>query len=144
MYLPPTCSGDGFFLWLLRSMLVQDYADNNGEPGALRLLFATPRRWLEDGKVIRIEHAPTAFGEVSVCVKSRLKRGEVLAEIEAPTRNRPEKMLLRIRLPEGWEIISAKSGPHVLKVDEKGTVDISTLQGKNSIRFQTRLKAGKF
>ena len=68
-------------------------------------------------------------------MKSRLKKGEVLAEIEAPARNRPEKMLLRIRLPEGWKIISAKCGAQVLTVDGKGTVDISTLHGKNTIRF---------
>ena len=135
MYLPPTCSGDGLFLWLLRSMLVQDYVDNTGKPETLRLLFATPRRWLENGRQIKIEHAPTAFGEVSVCVKSRLKKGEVLAEIEVPSRSRPEKMLLRIRLPEGWKIISAKTGSLVLTVDEKGTVDISALRGKNTIRF---------
>jgi hypothetical protein len=138
MYLPPTCSGDGLFLWLLRSMLVQDYVDNEGEPETLRLLFATPRRWLEDGKEIRIEHAPTAFGEVSVSVKSRLKKGEVLAEIEPPARNRPEKMLLRIRLPDGWEIVSAKSGSRFLNVDDKGTVDISTLHGKSTLRFKVR------
>jgi hypothetical protein len=143
MYLPPISSGNGLFLWLLRSMLVQDYADNTGEPETLRLLFATPRRWLEDGKEIKIEHAPTAFGEVSVCVKSRLKQGEVLAEIQAPARNRPEKMLLRIRLPDGWEIISAKSGPRVLTVDGKGTVDVSALQGKSTIRCQARFNAGK-
>ena len=132
MYLPPTCSGDGLFLWLLRSMLVQDYVDNKGRPETLRLLFATPRRWLEDGREIAIQRAPTAFGEVSVRVKSRLQKGDVLADIEAPARNRPEKMFLRIRLPEGWEIVSAKSGPRLLKVDDQGTVDISELQGRKS------------
>jgi hypothetical protein len=139
MYLPPISSGDGLFLWLLRSMLVQDYVDNAGEPDTLRLLFATPRRWLADGREIRVEHAPTAFGEVSIWVKSQLKKGEVLAEIEVPARTRPEKMLLRIRLPEGWKIISAKSGSRILAVDDKGTVDISALHGKNTIHF----KAGR-
>jgi hypothetical protein len=136
MYLPPTSSGDAYFLWLLRSMLVQDYVDNEGEPNTLRLLFTTPRRWMEDGNEINIERAPTAFGEVSVHVESRLKKGEVLAKIEAPVRDKPRKTLLRIRLPDGWRILSAKSGPHTLIVDEKGTADISKLEGKITIRFR--------
>lgn len=139
MYLPPTCSGNALFLWTLRSLLVQDYdLNDDGKPETVRLLFATPRRWLEDGKEIKIENALTAFGEVSVHVKSRLKKGEVVAEIQTPLHNLPEKILLRIRLPHGWKIISAKNGAQNLSVDEKGTVDISKLQGKFSVRFQVR------
>ena len=134
MYLPPTCSGNALFLWPLRSMLVQDYdLDNTGEPKILRLLFATPRRWLEDGKEIIVENAPTAFGEVSIRVKSRLSQGEVLAEIEAPRRNAPDKTLLRIRVPDGWKIVSAMSGGQSLGVDAKGTIDVSALKGRFAV-----------
>ena len=48
-------------------MLVQDWdLDDDGVPETLRLLFATPRRWLEDGKELKVERAPTAFGPVSI------------------------------------------------------------------------------
>ncbi len=138
MYLPPTCSGNALFLWQLRSMLVQDYdLDHNCEPETLRLLFATPRRWLENGKTISVENAPTSFGEVSIRVESKLKRGEVIAKLKMPERNVAKETLLRIRLPEGWKIDLAKTKSETLKVDENGTVNISKLKGENTIRFKT-------
>ncbi|HEY8688774.1 MAG TPA: hypothetical protein VIM07_06020 [Chitinophagaceae bacterium] len=136
MYMPPTCGG-ALFLCQLRSMLVQDYdLDNNGEPETLRLLFATPRRWLENGKIISVERAPTSFGEVSVRVESKLALGEVIANVSVPEKNTAKRTLLRIRLPQNWKINSAQVGLRKLKVDAAGTVDISTLAGKNSIRFK--------
>ena len=81
MYLPPTSSGSGFFLHLLRSLLVQDFdSDGDGKPDTLRLLFATPRRWLENGQTIKVENAPTAFGPLSLRVQSKLNRGEIVVE----------------------------------------------------------------
>ena len=137
MYLPPNCSANANFLWTLRYLLVQDWdTDDDGTPDTLRLLFATPRSWLEDGKTIRIEHAPTAFGEVSVLVKSRLKHGEVIAEIQPPKRNPPTQAFLRIRLPDGWKILSARTGPTALPVDEKGTVQLPTSKRESTVRFR--------
>lgn len=137
MYLPPTSSSGAFFLWMYRQMLVQDYdLNHDARPDTLRLLFATPRRWLEDGKTIQVENAPTAFGPVSLRVKSRLNRGEVIAEVSLPERNRAQRSLLRIRVPEGWRVISARAGAVHLQVDEQGTADISALRGKQTIRFQ--------
>ena len=41
---------------MLRYLLVQDYdLDDDGRAETLRLCFATPRRWLEDGKQIDVE-----------------------------------------------------------------------------------------
>ncbi len=136
MYMPPTCSGSALFLWQLRSLLVQDYdLDNNSEPETLRLLFATPRRWLENGKTITVTGAPTSFGKVSVRVESKLSSGEVNAQVILPEKNSAKNTLLRIRLPEGWKINSAQIGSRILKVDTSGTVDVSDLTGKNNIRF---------
>jgi hypothetical protein len=135
MYMPPTCAGS-LFLWQLRSMLVQDYdLDNNGEPETLRLLFATPRTWLENGKTISVENAPTAFGEVSVRVESKLSSGKVIAQTNIPLKSSPLRTLLRIRLPSGWKINSVQSGSNELQVDDNGTVDISKLTGKNTVQF---------
>ncbi len=139
MYLPPNSTAQAYFLWMLRYLAIQDWDMNDdGKPETLRLLFATPKRWLEDGKEIIIERAPTAFGEVSMKIKSRLSKGEVVAQIDLPERNHPEQTLLRIRVPDGWRVVSAKASAQELKADEKGTVDISSLKGKISVHFAVK------
>jgi hypothetical protein len=136
-FCPPNSSSNGQWLAVLRYLLVQDWdLDEDGEPETLRLLFATPRRWLEDGKTITVERAPTAFGPVSIRVRSKLSQGEVVAEVDLPHRNIPEHTLLRIRVPEGWKVASAQVGAERLDLDDKGTVDLSMLRGKQTIRFQ--------
>jgi hypothetical protein len=137
MCLPPNSSSQAYFLWMLRYMLVQDWdADDDGAPDTLRLCFATPRRWLEHGKSIKVERAPTAFGDVSLEIISRLNRGEVIAELKLPKRNPVPRTLLRIRVPDGWRVTSANVGRVALKVDEHGTVDVSSLTGQNAVHFR--------
>ena len=139
MYLPPNSTGNALFLWTLRYLLVQDWdLDDDGKPETLRLLFATPKRWLKDGKSIRIEHAPTAFGPISLRVESRLHHGEVIAKLELPTRNPAKETLLRIRVPDGWQVDSATAKGKQLNIDTQGTVNISSLKGKNTIKFHTK------
>ena len=71
MYLPPNSTSNGFFLAMLRDLLVQDdFVDEKGVPNELRLMFATPRAWLADGKAIVVKNAPTVFGAVSAVAKS--------------------------------------------------------------------------
>ncbi|EEF57053.1 hypothetical protein Cflav_PD0088, partial [Pedosphaera parvula Ellin514] len=82
--------------------------------------------------------APTAFGPVSVKLESKLSQGEVLAELELPQRQTPKQTLLRIRVPDGWEVVSGKAGKDQLRVDNNGTVDISSLKGNVSMRFQVK------
>ena len=137
MYLPPNSTAQAYFLWMLRYLLVQDWdLDDDGAPETLRLCFATPRPWLADGNVIHLERAPTAFGPVSVRLQSHLKRGEVVANLDLPTRNPAKKILLRTRVPDGWRVTSAKAGGETFAVDERGTVDISSLKGNVTVRFQ--------
>jgi hypothetical protein len=107
MGLPPNSTANAEFLLMLRYMLVQDYdTDDDGRADTLRLCFATPRRWLENGKEIVVERAPTQFGNVSIRVKSDLKNNQVIAEIDLPPQP-PKKTLLRLRLPNGRQIASA-------------------------------------
>jgi len=137
MYCPPNSAANAHFLSMLRNLLVQDCdLNDDGQPETLRLLFATPKRWLEDGKSIRVERAPTAFGPVSVRVQSRLSQHELVADLDLPTRNPPKQALLRLRLPDGWRLTSAKAGEQSLTVDDHGTTDISSLPAKATIRFQ--------
>jgi hypothetical protein len=142
MYCPPNSAANAHLLSMLRCLLVQDWdLDDDGVPETLRLLFATPKRWLEDGKEINIERAPTAFGPVSIRVQSRLREGKVVAELDLPQRNPAKQTLLRIRVPDGWAATSAKVGEAQFKVDVLGTVDISTLKGRMMIEFQVGPRA---
>lgn len=140
-YCPPNTASNGEWLWTLRHLLIQDFdLNNDGKPETLRLAFGTPRRWLEDGKIIKVENAPTAFGRMSYKIESQLDQGVVLAELDLPERNAPEKIFLRARVPTGWKVISATAGADKLNLDEKATVDISSLTGKQSIRFAVEKK----
>ncbi|MDI6827863.1 MAG: hypothetical protein QME62_05190, partial [Armatimonadota bacterium] len=135
--LPPNSASNAFFLWMLRYILVQDWdTDDDRRPDTLRLMFATPRRWLEDGKTIKVENAPTAFGDVSVIMTSFLNKGEVIAQVSAPAKP-PEHMLIRCRLPDGWKVVSARVEDRNLAVDETEAVDITGLTGTFTIHFKT-------
>jgi hypothetical protein len=135
-YCPPNTASNGQWLNTLRNLLIQDFdMGNDGRPETLRLAFATPQRWLEDGKQIKVERAPTAFGPVSFNIQSSINRNEVIAEIDLPARNEAKQIFFRVRLPNGWKALSATAAGVNLKVDEKGTVDISALRGKVILKF---------
>jgi hypothetical protein len=130
--LPPNSTANASFLLQLRNLLVQDWDfDDDGHADTLRLLFATPRRWLEDDKQIKVNRAPTQFGDVSLVATSNLSKGEVTVDLDLP-KTVPTHTLLRLRLPEGCKIDSMKAGDQTLKVDGE-TVDISSLRGKVSL-----------
>ncbi len=119
-YLPPNSTANASFLLQLRYLLVQDYdTDDDGSPDTLRLCFATPRRWLEDGKEIVVERAPTRFGKVSFRVKSDLKHNRVTADVDLPARA-AARTLLRLRLPGNARIESAN-----LPIVGNDTVDLT-------------------
>ena len=135
MYLPPNSAANASFQQQLRYLLVQDYDTDrdDGRPDTLRLLFATPRKWLADGKEIRVERAPTMFGEVSVSVQSRLKNGEVTADLKLPERT-PAKTLLRLRLPDGWRVNSAEANGQKLEVEKGETINLAPVRGDVKLR----------
>jgi hypothetical protein len=138
-YCPPNSAGNAFWLQMLRNLLVEDLdLAGDGQPDTLRLLFATPKRWLMDGRIIRVERAPTAFGPVSVRVESRLSQGTVTADVDLPQRNPPGQTELRIRTPDGWRVISAEVEGRPLNVDGRGTVDLSALKEKAVVRFKVK------
>ena len=145
--LPPNSAANAHFLSMLRYMLVQDWdLDDDGKPETLRLMFGTPKRWLEDGKSIKVSNAPTAFGPVSVDVHSELKQGAVIAVLNLPERNAPKRILLRTRVPDGWRVTGATSTQgklttglqKKLSVDNGGTVDLTGLKGSVTVRFAVR------
>jgi hypothetical protein len=134
--LPPNSAANAHFLSMLRYLLVQDLdVNDDGKPDTLRLCFATPKAWLAEGKSFKVERAPTAFGQVSVNFHSHLSEGNLLADLVLPERNAPDKIYLRARLPDGWKAASATVASKSLKPDARGTVELTGLKGKQTVRF---------
>jgi hypothetical protein len=93
-YMPP--STDGAWFELYRNMLIQERDDDS-----LRLCQATPRTWLEAGKTIRVERAPTYYGPITMRIESRPGANEIRAQIElSGTYRTPKAIYLRLRHPQ--------------------------------------------
>lgn len=144
-YCPPNTAGNGHFLTMLRNLLVQDWdSDDDGRPDTLRLMAATPRRWLSDGQVVRCQAAPTAFGPVSCTLTSQLSAGRVNAEVDLPAladREPASKILLRARVPDGYRCTRASCDDEELAVDEQGSVDLTGRQGRVKVVFSVEKKS---
>ncbi|MCC6442961.1 MAG: hypothetical protein IT210_05820 [Armatimonadetes bacterium] len=137
LYLPPNSSANAAFLIPFRHMLLMETdANRDGLPDALRLLSGAPRPWLADGKSITFRDAPTAFGPVSVKVRSLLSVGELTAECRLPERESPRSITLTLRLPQGKGIASvAVNGKPYSRFDAvKETIDLSGLSGRVVVR----------
>jgi hypothetical protein len=65
-----------------------------------------PREWLEDGKVVSVQEAPTRFGRVGFELRSHIKDGRVEAAVSTP-RGFAATVHLRLRLPKGKVLWSA-------------------------------------
>ncbi|MCW5981045.1 MAG: hypothetical protein KIT09_23385 [Bryobacteraceae bacterium] len=90
---PP--STDGAWFELYRNMLVREM-----DAGTLLLGQAAPRKWLEDGKKIAVERAPTHFGNLTYTVESSAASGKITARVELAARRAPQTLLVRLRHPE--------------------------------------------
>lgn len=136
MYLSPNSANNGFFLALLRLMLINDVTNNKGEPQSLQLAFATPRDWLDDGKKIDVHDAPTLFGPVSYTISSKIKHNQVTADLDVPNRTPIGKLQLRLRVPEGKKLSAVEvNGLPYAKFDAgTETIDLTGLTGKLAIR----------
>jgi hypothetical protein len=82
------------FLERVRSMLVMEDGKD------LWLARATPRAWLEQGKKIAVQHAPTYFGTLAYEILSDVDHGKIAATVEIPRRNPPKMVLVRFRHPK--------------------------------------------
>ena len=142
VYLPPNSTANGSFLQQLRYLLVQDWdLDDDGKPDTLRLCFATPRRWLADGKTISGAACRSAFGEVSFKIESHLSRGEIHGEIQLP--DRPFSLaMLRLRLPDGKKIASVTINDQAAKMIDPETIDLTGFNG--TVRVKAILKRALF
>jgi hypothetical protein len=89
---PPSTGGSWFELY--RQMLLREC-----DEGSLFLCQATPRAWLEDGKRIVVERAPTYFGKLDLTIDSHVSRGEIRARVKLAHRKTPSSIVLRLRHP---------------------------------------------
>jgi hypothetical protein len=83
---------------MVRTMLVQE------RDGGLYLLQGTPRRWLEDGKQIRIEKGPTWYGPLSLGCRSKISEGLIRLHLGVPERLGEAPIHVKLRLPRGARI----------------------------------------
>jgi hypothetical protein len=98
---PP--STDGAWFELYRNMLVREADDDT-----LLLGQAAPRRWLEDGKRIQVQKAPTWFGDASYEIDSHTNSGTISATVHLEARRTPANLIIRLRHPEEKKIHSVK------------------------------------
>jgi hypothetical protein len=84
----------GWFMENFRDMLVME------EGQSLWIARATPRAWLEQGKKIRVDNAPTYFGLLAYEIVSDADHGRIAATVEMPSRKPPQNVLLRLRHPK--------------------------------------------
>jgi hypothetical protein len=137
-YLPPNSAANAMFLTTLRYLLIQDWdTDDDGKPDTLRLLYGAPGRWLKDGATLKVERAPTTFGEISFRVESRLSKGEVEMTVQPPPR-KPEQFLIRLPLPSGWTTASASIGTTELRLTADGAAIVTAWTKQFTIRFRVR------
>ena len=89
----PHCHSISGLVRIVRTMLVQE------RDGALILLQGTPRRWLEPGKEIRIQDAPTWYGPLSLEARAALSGKSLALRLKLPERLGSTAVRLRLRLP---------------------------------------------
>jgi len=90
----------GWFLENFRNMLIME----DGE--SLWVGRGTPRAWLEQGKRISVERAPTYFGAASFEIVSDAANGSITATVRVPDRRPPKSVLVRLRHPQAAPIRS--------------------------------------
>jgi hypothetical protein len=98
---PP--STDGAWAELYRSLLIQERDD-----GTLVLFAATPRPWLESGKTIEIEGAPTYYGKLTARLESRAEAGRISASVSWLGPDRPKALVVRFRHPQSKPMRSVR------------------------------------
>jgi len=100
----PHVTGASNYALMLRHMLVHESGDE------LHLLSAVPDWWLDEGKEIRVERAPTHFGVLSLTVRGKTEG--VAIEFERPMRTPPARIVLH--LPKSRSLLGELPGVEVV------------------------------
>ena len=101
------------------------------EGDRLTFLRAVPRRWLEDGKEIRLHDVATYFGRASLTLKSMLlQQRRIVAEMECSTDRGLTGVTIRVPHPDGLLPIRVEGGTFD-PVSE--TVTVASFRGRATI-----------
>ena len=115
---------EGWFLMETRWMLYLE------EGQTLKLLPGIPRKWMEDGKQIKLKNVVSYFGPISLQVTSNTKAGSIEATIVCDSRTKPHDVIIRLPHPEGKKAVKVLAGTYdadtesVLIKDFNGTATV--------------------
>jgi hypothetical protein len=104
--LPPDGPASGKTIELLRNMLVREYGED------LYLYSALSPAWLEPGKAIVVDRAPTTFGPISTTLRANAEGFQVT--LSNGFRQAPARMLVRV--PWFFEVRQANADGRALPV----------------------------
>jgi hypothetical protein len=96
----PHATGAANFAFLLRHALIHEQGDE------LHLLLGTPDWWLEKGRGVTVENAPTHFGPMSLKIRGTARGVEVKLD---PPRRQPAKRIV-LHLPKSRPLLKAPKG----------------------------------
>ena len=113
----PHVTGASNYALLFRHMLIHEQGDE------LHLLSAIPDWWLDDGKAIKVERAPTHFGLVNFEVQGTAQG--VQLKFEPSWRQAPKKVVLH--LPESRPIENPAGVEAVTRPNQKMRWDFDTV-----------------
>jgi hypothetical protein len=114
----PHATGAANYAFLLRHALVHERGDE------LHLLSGVPDWWLESGREIRVENAPTHFGPLNLRVRGTTRGVEV--KLDPPRRQPPKRIVLH--LPESRPLAKPPKNVSVeFRADQKRRWDFSTV-----------------
>jgi hypothetical protein len=118
------------FLERMRAMFVME------DDESLWLARATPRAWLEEGKRIAVQNAPTRFGPVSYEIISQTRSNSIVVTVDLPSRHAPKSLLLRLRHPQAAPLRSVRINGNTWKhFDAKQeTIQLEGLKGRVSLQ----------
>jgi hypothetical protein len=57
--------------------------------------------WMKDGMVVEIKDAPSFFGKTGYRIESHVNSGYIEANVYPPDRKTPERIVIRLRHPDG-------------------------------------------
>lgn len=105
----------GFIVWLRHLLIAEDGDD-------LRLMAGVPDAWVAPGRQMRVQDAPTWFGPMSMLVNAHDDRIQI--DLEAPTRNPPDTIHLRVPAPAPLQSVRVNDRPVASFDPESGWITL--------------------
>lgn len=115
------------FLMDTRRMLYMEKGDT------LELFKVIPRKWLQDGKEIRLNNVQSYFGGLKVSAKSLLDSKKIEAYVECTSDRKPSCIEIRLPHPEYSKAVSVEGGKYDPQTE---TVIVTGFTGKATIKLQ--------